>query len=92
MKDMICGIDTPENVFRLVSKYGFKDLNDVEPKFLIAGIVNKLSQNKDIKNILLSTGDSHLVYNGLGYLAEGNRYGKLLERLREKYNESSRKQ
>lgn len=83
MKDMISSIWDVQKVIRLCNKQGFKDFNQVNPKEIVNGIQLLLSQNDDIKNLLLSTGERVLVYDGIGYLAENNRYGKLLMKVRE---------
>lgn len=83
MKDMISSVWDVQKVIKLCNKQGFKDFNQVNPKEIVNGIQLLLTQHEDIKNILLSTGARTLVYDGLGYLAEDNRYGQLLMKIRE---------
>lgn len=83
-KEMIRNIDTPDGVIMRCKSLGVEDLNKVDSKYIINGVVQLLSQCIDIKNILYTTKGYELVYDGFGYLAEDNRYGKLLMKLREK--------
>lgn len=83
-KEMIRNIDTPEHVIIRCKRIGITDVSMIDSKYIINGIVQKISQNNDIKNILAMTGGYTLVYDGFGYLAEDNRYGKLIMKLREK--------
>ncbi len=88
MKDMISGIYDVQKVLQICIKRGFKDFNQVQPKYILIGLQALLSQHRDIKDILLSTGNHELIYDGIGYLAENNRYGRILEKVRDLLNES----
>ena len=88
MQDWIRNQDTPYIALNCARKKGFKDFSQIEPKWLIYGIQEKFNQNDNIRMVLLSTGSVNLKYAGSeGYLSENNRYGRILMRVREMYQE-----
>ena len=79
---------TPESVISFCKKrFGFKDFDEIDSKTIISSVIINLRQNKDIKDMLMSTSGYHLIFKGVGYLAEENRYGRLLEHIRDKYGQ-----
>ena len=88
MRDWIRTQDTPQIAINCAKKKGFKDFNQIDPKYLINGMQAKFNQNDNIRMVLLSTGSVTIRYAGSkGFLSENNRYGRLLMRIREIYQE-----
>jgi predicted NAD-dependent protein-ADP-ribosyltransferase YbiA (DUF1768 family) len=85
MMETIRNLDTPEKALRVGARYGLKSLGQVNPKDVLYAIQERFNQNDSIRNILLCTGLVYLRYDGVGYMAENNRYGKILMKVREIY-------
>ena len=65
---------------------GLEDFDKVPSDKILLGIKERFRQNDDLKLILMSTGNHTLVYDGVGFLADNNRYGRVLMKLRDRYN------
>lgn len=88
MKDWVRNQDTYQMAINCARSKGFKDFNQIDSKYLIYGIQERFNQNDQLRNILLSTGSVQIVYGGAkNYLSENNRYGRMLMRIRELYQE-----
>jgi predicted NAD-dependent protein-ADP-ribosyltransferase YbiA (DUF1768 family) len=85
MKDIVRGLDTPERAILVGKRYGLKDFNQIDPKIILTGIQERFNQCDGVRGVLLSTGDSNLIYTVPGYLSDNNRYGKILMKVREIY-------
>ena len=85
MMETIRNLDTPERALRVGVKYGLLDFNQINPKDILFAIQERFNQNDSLRTLLLSTGSVNLVYSGKGYLAENNRYGKIIMKVREIY-------
>ncbi len=90
LNDSIYSFKTPESILNYCKKrYGFVDFGEVDNKNIISGVRYNLAQNMNIRDMLYSTYGFHLIFNGKGYLAENNRYGRLLEYIRDTYDRDS---
>ena len=85
MVEMIRNLDTPEKALKVGARYGLLDFNQINPKDILFAIQERFNQNDSLRTLLLSTGSVNLVYSGKGYLAENNRYGKIIMKVREIY-------
>lgn len=88
MVETIRNLNSPELALRVGKKYGLNSLSQIDPKDILYAIQERFNQNDMIRHNLLSTGDVYLLYDGDGFLAENNRYGKILMKLREMYNDT----
>ena len=88
LTEMIRSARTADMAMNMVKKWGFRDFNDLDPKEIILPIQERINQCDGIRNILMCTGESYLRYRGVGYLAEDNKYGRILMRIRDIYNEN----
>lgn len=87
----------PKEVFeysRKYEKYIRKDWNEIKQVIMEKGLKNKFEQNKELKELLISTRNIELVehspvdfYWGDGYQNGKNQLGKLLMKLRESFIE-----
>ena len=88
MQDWIRNQDTYQMAINCARKKGFKDFNQIDSKYIIYGIQDRFNQNDQLRSILLSTGSVTLIYGGAkNFLSENNRYGRMLMRVRELYQE-----
>ena len=88
MIDWIRNQDTIQMAINCAKKKGFKDYNQVDTRKMILGFQERFNQNDRLRFILLSTGEATIKYMGSrGFLSENNRYGRMLMRLREVYQE-----
>lgn len=79
---------TPQVAYNCAKAKGFKDFNSIDVETFIYGLQERFNQNDQLRMVLLSTGSANLKFQGSkGYLSENNRYGKLLMRIREMYQE-----
>lgn len=85
MKDIIRGLDTPERAILVGKRHGLKDFDQIDPKVILAGIQERFNQCDGLRIVLLSTGDSNLIYTVPGFLSSNNRYGKILMTVRDIY-------
>lgn len=85
MMEIIRNLDTPEKAIRVGERHGLLDFNQINPKELILAVQERFNQNDSLRMVLLSTGLVNLEYRGKGFLADGNRYGKVLMKVREIY-------
>lgn len=85
MVETIRNLDTPEKAIRVGQKYGLKSFSQLNPKDILYAVQERFNQCDGIRNILLCTGLVYLNYDGVGFLAENNRYGKILMKVREIY-------
>ena len=85
MKEIIRNLDTPDKALKVGKRHGFRDFDQVDAKNIIYAIQERYNQNDGLRTILLSTGSVNLIYDGIGFLAEKNRYGKILMKVREIY-------
>lgn len=86
MKEYICTTNNIPTILKECSLKGMDDFDKIEPNKIIFGITEKFRQHKDLKSILLTTGSVDLIYDGVGFLAENNRYGRILMNLRRRYD------
>ena len=88
MQDWIRNQDTPQMAMSCASKKGFIDFHQIEPSLILYGLQEKFNQNDNVRLVLLSTGSITIRYAGSkGFLSENNRYGRLLMRVREIYQD-----
>lgn len=88
MTDYIRNQETPYIAMNVAKHNGFKDFNQIDKKKFLYGIQERFNQNDTLRTILLSTGSEVLEYGvGKGFLSENNRYGRILMRIREVYQE-----
>lgn len=88
MTDFIRNQDTPYIALNIAKHKGFKDFNQIDKKKFLYGIQERFNQNDSLRSILLSTGSSQIIYGtGHDYLSQDNRYGRILMRIREVYQE-----
>lgn len=88
MVDWIRNQDTPQMAINCAKKKGFKDFDQIDPKLLLYGLQERFNQCDTLRSILLSTGSVTIKYAGSkNFLSENNRYGRLLMRIREMYQE-----
>lgn len=85
LRETIRSASSPARAIFIGRRYGIEDFDKVDSKIILTGLKLKFEQNKDILSELLSTGNAELVYTGTGYLSEGNRFGKIVMKLREIY-------
>lgn len=88
MKETIRNLSTPQMAINVAKKNGFIDFDQVDSKYIITGIQERYNQVDDLRLILLSTGLTRLVYDSTDFLGKDNRYGRILMKIREVYNES----
>lgn len=86
LREMIRNTDTVEHVIWKGKKLGIESVKQIDSKYVLNGIEARFNQNRDLRDVLLSTGNAELMYRGEQYLTEGNKYGKVLMRLREIYD------
>ena len=90
LKGNMYSFKTPESIINHCKKrYGFVDFDEIDGKQLVSGVILSLKQNPSICDMLYTTSGYHLTFEGSGYLAENNRYGRLLEYLRDTYDRES---
>lgn len=90
LKGNMYSYKTPESIINYCKKrYGFIDFDEIDGKQLVSGVILSLKQNPSICDMLYTTSGYHLTFKGSGYLAENNRYGRLLEYLRDTYDRES---
>lgn len=87
MRETIRNLQTPEMAINVARKHGFKDFNQINPKDILVAVQERFNQNDSLRIVLLSTGSVNLIYDGQGYLSEHNRYGKVLMKVREIYED-----
>ena len=85
MMEVIRNLDTPDSVIRVGRKYGLKDFSQLDSKDILYAVQERFNQNDSLRTILLSTGLTRLVYTGTGFLADNNRYGRILMKVRDIY-------
>lgn len=85
MREIIRNLDTPDRALRVGSKHGLESFSQIDSKEIIHAMQERFNQNDSLRSILLSTGLSYLEYDGPGFLADENRYGRLLMKMREIY-------
>lgn len=87
LKGNMYSYKTPESIINYCKKrYGFRDFDEIDKTKLVTGVILNLKQNTMICDMLYTTSGFHLIFQGNGYLAENNRYGRLLERLRDTFD------
>lgn len=88
MREWIRNQETPQIAINCAKKKGFVDFHQIDPKIMIQGMQAKFNQNDTIRMVLLSTGSVTIKYAGSkGFLSDNNRYGRLLMRIREIYQD-----
>ena len=88
LRNLIRNQEQPQKALLLANSKGMKDLGQLSPEIFLFGIQEQFNQNPQLKLILLSTGSSELTFIGnKGYLSYNNRYGKILMKLRDLYQE-----
>ncbi len=85
MVEVIRNLDTPERAIAVGKKHGLNDFNQIDPREILYAIQERFNQNDSLRTVLLSTGSVNLLYSGSGFLADNNRYGKILMRVRDIY-------
>lgn len=76
-------IKSLSKLIRAAGRYGVIDFSRIDKTLLLESIYEAFSQDKERGMVLLSTGSSELIYNApKSFLTDGNRYGKLLMRMR----------
>ena len=85
LMELIRNQDTPHKAIMMGEHHGLYDMNQINPKDIIYAIQERFNQNDGIKSILLSTGYYYLKYDGTGFMANDNRYGRILMKMREIY-------
>lgn len=86
LSDYICRLNDVNVVLAEGKRNGLEDFDKVPSDKILLGIKERFRQNDDLKLILMSTGNCTLVYDGVGFLADNNRYGRVLMKLRDRYN------
>lgn len=88
MIDYIRNQETPHIAMNVARHNGFRDFNQIDKKKFLYGIQERFNQNDTLRSILLSTGSTNIIYgSGGSFLSENNRYGRILMRIREVYQE-----
>lgn len=88
IQDWIRSQETPQMAINCAKNKGFTDFDKVDKRYMIYGLQERFNQNDWLRGILLSTGDSNIIYAGRkGFLSDKNRYGRLLMKIREVYQE-----
>lgn len=88
MIDWIRNQETVQMALNCAKKAGFKDFYQVPTDKIILGLQERFNQNDGLRSILLSTGVATIKYMGSrGFFSDKNRYGRMLMRIREVYQE-----
>lgn len=88
LRNVIRNQDTPQKALALANSKGLQDFNQLDSQVFLYGIQERFNQNTQLKSIILSTGNCELQFIGnKGYLSYNNRYGKILMKLRNLYQE-----
>lgn len=85
MMEIVRNMDTPDRALRVGAKYGLNSFSQIDSREIIYAMQERFNQNDNLRGILLSTGLSYLEYDGPGFLADQNRYGRLLMKMRDIY-------
>ena len=85
LQEVIRNLDTPEKVLYVGKRHGLSNLWQCNSKGILLPIQQRFNQCDGIRGILLATGGAQLIYSGDGFMAENNRYGRILMKLRDIY-------
>lgn len=77
--------DTPDRAIFVAKRYGLADFDLCDAHKILRSVQERFNQSDNLRSVLLSTGESTLIYSGGGYMGAGNRYGRVLMGVREIY-------